>query len=71
MSELDKFEAAQEIFDDGVFIPSHLTKGMVGAGVAIAAGGLTLLASGYAVNEFRKVSLDEITAFITGGGGSS
>lgn len=65
--ELDKFEEIKDEFGDAVFIPSHLTMGLVATGVAVAAGGLSLLATGYALNQFRKVDLDEIKAIITGG----
>lgn len=53
--------------DVAVFVPSHLTKALLATSVAVAAGGISLLAGGYAMWEFRKVNLEEVTAMITGG----
>lgn len=52
-------------FSDAVFIPSHLTKGLVAGAIAVVAGAVALSAGGYAMRQFSRVTAEEILAFIT------
>lgn len=61
-SELEPVE--EILFSRPVFIPSHLTKGLLASGVALAATGVALVSGGYAIYEFRKVTIPEVVAFV-------
>lgn len=57
--------ALEDLASEGaVFVPSHLTKALLATGVAMGAGGISIVAAGYALFEFRRVKLEEIAAMI-------
>lgn len=63
-------ERIPEIMDnmgDAVFVPSHLTKALVATGIAAGATGVAVLSAGYALFEYRRVTLDEVKALLLGG----
>lgn len=47
-----------------VFIPSHLTKGLVAGGVSMAAAGVSIVAGAYAIRQFSQVRTEEVVAMI-------
>lgn len=53
--------------EDVVFIPSHLTKALVATGVSMGAIGLALASGGYAIWQYKKVTLEEVKALVSGG----
>lgn len=60
---VEKF-AEHVVGGDAVFIPSHLTKAMVATGVCVGAGAISLLAGGYALWEYKKVTFEEVAAMV-------
>lgn len=63
-------ERIPEIMDnmgEAVFVPSHLTKALVATGIAAGATGVAVLSAGYALFEYRRVTLDEVKALLLGG----
>lgn len=57
MGEIEK--AGELLEETVVFVPSHLTKGMV-------AGAFALILGAYAAYEFAHVSKEEVRAMLTG-----
>lgn len=47
-----------------VFIPSHLTKGLVAGAVSLAAAGVSILAGSYAMHQFTQVRAEEVIAMV-------
>jgi 6-phosphogluconate dehydrogenase len=65
----DELERAMQTAEEGtaVFIPSHLTKALVATGIAAGATGVAVLSAGYALFEYRRVTMEEIKALFFGG----
>lgn len=60
--KLDKI--AEETFGNAIFIPSHFFKALVATGVAVGAGGISVLAGAYALRELKRTTVEEIAAMI-------
>jgi hypothetical protein len=56
--------AVKLTFQGPFFVPSHLTRALVATGIALGATGVALISGAYAAHEFRKVTAQEIAAFI-------
>jgi hypothetical protein len=65
---LERIPDAMDNMGEAIFVPSHLTKALVATGIAAAATGVALLSGGYALFQYRQVTLDEVKAMVTGGG---
>jgi nitrate reductase gamma subunit len=66
----DELERIPEVMDnmgEAVFVPSHLTKALVATGIAAGATGVAVLSAGYALFEYRRVTMEEIKALFFGG----
>lgn len=63
---LEPIEDAIE-FGDAFFVPSHLAKAFFGTAVALVAGGISVGAAAYALHQFKRVTAEEVQAFIRGG----
>ena len=47
-----------------IFIPSHLTKGLVASGISLVASGVAVTFGLYALWEFKQVKAEEILAMM-------
>jgi nitrate reductase gamma subunit len=66
----DELERIPEVMDnmgEVVFVPSHLTKALVATGIAAGATGVAVLSAGYALFEYRRVTMEEVKALFFGG----
>jgi nitrate reductase gamma subunit len=66
----DELERIPEVMDnmgEAVFVPSHLTKALVATGIAAGATGVAVLSAGYALFEYRRVTMEEVKALFFGG----
>ena len=63
----DLEKITNEVFSEAYFVPSHLTKGLIGTALSVIAGGVSLSAAMWALHEFRQVRAEEIQAMIKGG----
>lgn len=60
--KLEKY--VEETFGNAVFVPSHFTRALVATGVAIGAGGISAIATAYALRELKRTTVEEIAAMI-------
>lgn len=63
---IERVDSAEKL-GKAVFYPSHLTKALLAAGIALGAGGVSIMAGGYALYELRRVRVEEVRAMIKGG----
>lgn len=53
-------------FGEYYFVPGHLTRGLIGLGVAVGAGLVSLAAGGYALGQLKQVRFEEVEALLRG-----